>query len=340
MSREIRWGILGCGNIANKFAEGLKVLDNARLHAVASRSQAKADEFAAKHGAKVACGSYEQMLAREDVDVVYIASPHSEHCSHAILCLEAGKAVLCEKPLARNTGECLRMVECARGKGLFLMEAMWTRFLPVFVQVREWISKGAIGCPLMLHADFSFRTNFNPTSRLFDPALAGGGLLDVGVYTIALAQMVFGSRPTEIRSLANLGTTGVDEQNALLLGYAGGGLALLSSGVRTPGSMAARITGSEGAIEIPSFFNAKEATLKPLGGAAETCRPEFVGTGYNYQAVEVMRCLQENLKESPIMPLEESLDIARIMDRARLEWGVFYPGEDAEELRRLAKPSN
>jgi dihydrodiol dehydrogenase / D-xylose 1-dehydrogenase (NADP) len=248
------------------------------------------------------------------VDAVYVATPHPFHREHTLLCLEHGKAVLCEKPMGVKERQVREVVDCARAQDVFLMEAMWTRFLPAIGKVREWLQGGAIGDVRMVTADFGFRTGWNPEGRLLNPDLAGGALLDVGVYTVAFAAMVLGDSPVEIQASAHIGETGVDEQSAMLLRYADGALALLSCAVRTSTPQEARIQGTEGSIHIPGCWHATSAFLQ-VGNADPV---EFEGpVGYHYEAAEVMSCLASGDKESATMPLDESIAIARTLEQAR-----------------------
>jgi dihydrodiol dehydrogenase / D-xylose 1-dehydrogenase (NADP) len=324
MKDRIGWGILGPGTIAAKFAADLRQLDDARLAAVGSRSAERAAAFAQAHGFEHACSSYVELVEDPDVDVVYVATPHPFHREHALLCLRHNKSVLCEKPMAVNEAQVREMVTCARERGVFLMEAMWTRALPVMRQVQRWLDEARIGDVRMLTADFGFRTGWNPEGRLLNLDLAGGALLDVGVYTVALASMVFGAPPVEIRAAAHIGETGVDEQTAMVLRYGDGALALLSCAVRTDTPQGARIGGAEGSIDIPAFWHATSATLRVRGQ-----EPEQVSgpVGYHYEAAEVMACLRGGNQESSLMPLAESISIARTMEHVRAQIGLVYPME-------------
>ncbi|HMD67609.1 MAG TPA: Gfo/Idh/MocA family oxidoreductase [Chitinivibrionales bacterium] len=320
-----KWGILGCGNIAGKFADALLAVPNAQLHAVASRSETKAREFGKKHHATKWHAGYGALAADPEVDAVYVATPHALHKAHTILCLNGGKPVLCEKPFAINRREAEEMVAVARTKKLFLMEAMWTRFLPVICKVRELLAGGIIGDVRMLTADFGFRAEVNPQARLFDPALGGGSLLDVGVYSVAMAFMIFNRGPSALASTASLGTTGVDEQAAAILRYDKGEMALLSSAIIARTANEANIFGTGGSIRIPSFWRAVTATVS-AGDTREISIP-FRANGYEYEAEEVMRCVAEGRLESDMMPLSESLDIMATMDAIRAQWGLVYPME-------------
>lgn len=324
---KVRWGILGPGAIAHKFVAGLSVIPDAEVVAVGSRSKERANAFADEYGIPRRYGSYQQLVEDPDVDVIYVATPHSFHKEHTLLCLKAGKAVLCEKPMGINAGEVAEMIQVAREKQLFLMEAMWTRFLPVWVKIRELLADGVIGEPRMLMADFGFRAPKDPGHRLFNPELAGGALLDVGVYTISLAYMVFGKEPADMVSLAHLGDTGVDEQGAYIFRYDNGALAVLASAVSTDTPQAARIMGTKGSIYVPNFWHATSLRLELSGKEPEEVEFPSPGNGYNFEALEVMRCLREGKLESEIMPLNETLKIAETMDRIRTSWGLKYPME-------------
>lgn len=327
MTKTINWGILGPGNIAHQFARGLNVLDDAKLIAVGSRSIERAAEFADEFDIPHKYGSYVELANDQDVDAIYVATLHPFHKENTILCLEAGKAVLCEKPFAINAQQVQEMIKTARQSGKFLMEAMWTRFFPVMVKVRKWLAESVIGEVRMLTADFGFRAGWNAEGRALNPNLAGGGLLDVGVYTISMASMVFGGSPKKISSMAHLGKTGIDEQAAMLLGYDAGQLAVLFCAVRTNTPQNARILGTDGSIYIPNFWHPNSMTLNASGKDAEQIEIPFDGNGYNYEAAEVMRCLREGKVESDIMPLDESLSIIKTMDEIREQWGLKYPME-------------
>jgi predicted dehydrogenase len=327
MADKIRWGIIGTGAIARKFAEALAFVPDAELCAVGSRTQASADEFAARFGVPHAHPSYEALANDPDVDVVYIATPHPLHKENSILCLHAGKAVLCEKPFTINAREAEEVIRLAREKRLFLMEAMWSRFLPAMVEVRRLLSAGAIGEVRMLTAHCGFRAPFNPQSRLFNPQLGGGALLDVGVYPVSLASMIFGA-PTRITSMAHLGETGVDEHSAFILGYGAGELAVLGTALRLNLPAEAVLLGTEGTITIHGpWWRATALTLSVPGKEDRVIPAPLTGNGYNYEAAEVVRCLRAGRLESETMPLDETLSIMQTLDRIRAPWGLQYPAE-------------
>ena len=323
----IRWGILAPGSIAKKFVTGLKGADGAVAVAAGSRDLGRAQKFCAEYNIPKAYGSYEELVKDPDVDAVYIASPHPFHKEHALLCLRNNKAVLCEKPFTVNAKDAEEIIKLARERKVFCMEAMWTRFLPHMRQVRKWIDQGAIGEVQRLTADFSFRSGWNPEGRLLNPALAGGGLMDVGIYVTSLAYLTMRDKPSVIKSFAQIGATGVDEQAGIIFGYKNGSMATITCGVRVKGSHAAEIIGTEGTIEIPTcFWNGTTAILK-AGNVVSRFEQAHKSNGYEFEADEVAACLREGKTESAIMPLSETLDIMKTLDEIRGQWGLRYPFE-------------
>lgn len=328
MTHKIRWGILSTGFIAKTFAEGLAVLPDAELIAVGSRTQASADSFGKLFDIPRRYASYEALAQDPDVDVIYVATPHPFHKENSLLCLEAGKAVLCEKPFAINAEEAEAVIKVAQAKQLFIMEAMWTRFIPLMVKLRQLLAEGAIGEVRMLTADFGFRIPFNAQSRLLNPELGGGALLDVGIYPVSLAFMLFGGAPAEITSMAHLGQTGVDEQAAITFRYPEGQLALLHTAVRTETPQEAIIMGTEGRIKIHApWWRPSRLTLSLPRQPDEVIDIPYHGNGYNYEAAEVMRCLRAGKLQSDTMPHEETLTIMQTLDKIRAQWGLSYPSE-------------
>jgi predicted dehydrogenase len=324
----VRWGIIGRGWIAEYFAAGLRALPDAELVAVGSRRPETAEEFGDKLGVPRRHGSHEALARDPDVDVIYVATPHQAHKSATLLCLAAGKPVLCEKPFAINAREAEEMIAAARRCDLFLMEAMWTRFVPLMTKVRALLADGAIGEVRMLSADLGFRASPGRPHRLFDPAHGGGALMDVGVYVVSFASMVLGP-PTRIVSLPTMGESGVDEQAAVILGHAGGALSILSTAIRTTTPHVATIMGTDGMIEIHHDWHKPTAFTLTIAGktpARFEVLPE--GNGYNYEAAEVMRCLRAGLKESPILPLDETRSIVQTLDEIRAQWGLRFPVEE------------
>jgi len=329
MTKTINWGIIGLGKIAHKFAQDLAQVNHARLLAVASTSSGRAQDFATAYGAPHAYGSYDGILDCPDLDVVYIATPHNLHHSSTLLCLNKGIAVLCEKPFAIHARQAAEMIETARAQDTFLMEALWTRFLPVMEKALELIASGAIGEVLSIKADFGFKAVFEPRSRLYNPVLGGGALLDIGIYPVFLAQLLFG-KPTSIHARAHIGPTGVDEEIGVILQYAGGQLAHLHASIRSKTKTEAFIYGELGTIHIHTRWH--EATALTL--LKHEQRPlDFTfpmrGHGYNFEAQEVVHCLQEGLKESPLWPLKSTQSLMELLDAIRREAGIVY-AEDGE----------
>ena len=326
MQKKIKWGIMGPGRIAHKFAQSLKCSEAAEMTAVGSRSIERAEKFAKEYGVSRSYGSYADLAADTDVDIIYVATPHPAHFECTMLCLKAGKAVLCEKPFTLNASETKVLIKTARASKLFLMEAMWMRYLPAIVKVRELLTQGAIGETRMVKADFGNRIPWEPSGRLLNPELGGGALLDVGIYPVSFASMVLGASPTKLTGVAYLGETGVDEQFSAVLGYEAGKIATLSGAVRTSLINEARIIGTDGYIRVPDFWRASALELYQ-NGKMEKFELPFRATGYIHEAEEAMYCLREGLTESSVMPLDESLKIMKILDTLRKQWGLKYPQE-------------
>jgi dihydrodiol dehydrogenase / D-xylose 1-dehydrogenase (NADP) len=323
----INWGILGCGNIAVSFARDLAVLRDARLLGVASKSKERAENLGKSFGVERRYYSYSELASDPDIDAIYVATRHHDHLSAASLCIENGKSVLVEKPFCVNAAEAEQLIALTRKRNVFLMEAMWTRFLPVIKAVKERIKKGDIGAVSMLFADFGFKAPYDPQSRVFNPELAGGALLDIGVYPISFASLIFEKQPDEISSDAIIGTTSVDEQSSYLFRYGDHALAILASTVRGISPRTAHIVGENGSFHIPQFWKARSASLIRGEKTVEVLEPAFQGSGYNYQAQEVIDCIRRGETESSIMPLGESLAIMHTMDRVRDQIGLKYPFE-------------
>lgn len=326
MTERIRWGIAATGYIADRFVAGLRQLDDADVAAVGSRAKERADEFAARHDIDRRHGSYEALADDPDVDVVYVASPHAHHEAEALRYLVAGKPVLCEKPFALNRRQAERMVAAARERRLFLMEAMWSRFLPAYRILRDLLADGRVGTPLVVESDFGFRRPVDPDHRLFAPALGGGALLDLGIYPLQLASLVLGP-PDRVSAQAHLGETGVDEQVVALLHHPTGGLAVVKAAIRVALSCTARISASGGWIDLPAFMHAPDHLVVGDHAGTERIGAGWEGEGLRFQADEVHRCLRAGLTESPVMPLDETLALAGTLDHIRGEIGLAYPGE-------------
>jgi predicted dehydrogenase len=322
--QKVRWGILGPGGIASTFANDLPLVPGAELAAVGSRSAQSAAAFAERHGFARAHGSYAELAADDEVDVVYVATPHAFHLDAALTCIEAGKAVLVEKPITLDLAGAARLVQAARTGGVFLMEAMWMRFNPAIRKIAELVEEGAIGWVSALHADFGLHGPFPAEHRLRDPKLGGGALLDLGVYPINLVHLIMGT-PAEVRSWAHLTPEGVDENTGVLFGYQAGAVAALTCSINGESRNAASITGTEGRIDIPpGFFNATSFTLTRPGRETETFHFPYEGSGYQFEAAEVQRCVLAGELESPLMSHTTTLEIMTLLDTIRDEIGVTY----------------
>lgn len=307
------WGILGTGKIAGKFIEGLETVKGAKAYAVASRTEEKALEFANQYSVQVGYGSYAEMVNDPLVDVIYIATPNNLHYENTMLCLQAGKAVLCEKPFALNSSQLKEMIALAKEKKVFLMEALWTRFLPTIDKVMGLIASGAIGEPHMIKADFGFKANYSPESRLFDPALGGGSVLDIGIYPIFLSMLLFG-KPTTVKSLAINAPTGTDMSTGMLLSHDKGRLSVLASSFAVSLETKAEIVGTEGTITLHRMFHMPTSISITVNGKTKKVPVKMKGNGYNYEAEEVMRCLAKGQLESEKMPHLFSLDLMEVID--------------------------
>ncbi|MDQ0113899.1 Gfo/Idh/MocA family protein [Paenibacillus harenae] len=328
--KTINWGIAGPGWISSKFAKDLAFAEGAKLVAVGGRSLDKAESFAKQFDIPRAYGSLKELAADGEVDIVYIGTLHPAHKENALMLLRAGKAVLCEKPFTINAAEAEEMIRFARENGIFLMEAMWTRYLPPIRKVREWLAEGHIGEVRMVKADFGFDMGWAPESRLLDPKLGGGALLDAGIYPISFASMVFGEQPAKIMSSARIGQTGVDEQFSLLFEYEGGRTAALNGAVQLGMVSDAYIYGTKGYIHAPNFLFGKMASLHVSGQEPILFEDGREPDGYYFEAEEAMNCLREGKLESAIMPLDETLAIMRTLDTIRAQWGLRYPADEQD----------
>ena len=325
---KLRWGVIGTGTIAEEGARAIALLPDAELVAVGSRTQASADAFADKWGVPNRHASYGSLVNDAEVDVVYVATPHPYHKENAMLALDAGKHVLLEKPFTLNAKAAQEVIDRARSKGLFLMEAMWTRFVPATLKLREMIDQGIIGDVQMLSVNLTFDQPYDLEGRLYKPELGGGALLDLGVYTVSYASLFLGE-PSGIQSHMVAAPTGVDQHHAILLNYDDvGAIAQLSSAMRLPSPPEATLIGRKGSIRVHSpFYCPGELTVDVGGAESQAIKIPYVGTGYQYEFAHVHQCLKDGLVESPIMPLDESLQIMQTMDTIRAQWGLTYPGE-------------
>jgi predicted dehydrogenase len=327
MSDMVRWGILGTGKIARAFAVGLLDTPGAVLAAVGSRSFATAEAFGAEFGALASYGSYQELADAGDVDLVYIATPHTLHAENARMALEAGKGVLCEKPFTINRREAEQVVALARAKKLFLMEAMWTRFMPALAEVRRIIASGEIGAVSHLSADFGFVAGVRPEHRVLNHALGGGALLDLGIYPLSIAAALLG--PIEsVQAQAEIGVTGVDLQTAFTLKHAGGGMSTCSCSLRARTPVELTVSGELGHIRIDTMFHrAKTVTVSLADGVLRTVPTPFIGNGYAHEAIEAQRCWRAGLTESDVMPLDETLALMGVLDTIRGQIGLRYAAD-------------
>jgi predicted dehydrogenase len=315
MTKPLRWGILGTGGIAHTFAHDLSFIDEGVVAAVGSRSQSSADAFGDEFDVPLRFDTYEALVGSDQVDVIYVATPHPMHFENAMLALNHAKPVLVEKAFTMTAQEARDLVAAARAKKLFLMEAMWTRFLPHVIAVRDLIAQGALGDIVTFEADHGQWFASDPTSRLFAPELGGGALFDLGVYPVSFASMLFGA-PDRLTALVDPAFSGVDGQASMLFGYTNGAHAVLtcSSGARS--ATRASISGTKARIEIAGDFYAPTsfALISRDGDEQQFDFPQR-GRGLYYQAQEVARCLDEGRTESELMPLEESIEIVATMER-------------------------
>lgn len=328
----VRWGILATGGIAAAFTADLVDLPDAEVVAVASRSTESAKAFADRFGIGRAYGDWESLARDEDVDVIYVATPHAAHRAAAGLCLEAGRNVLCEKAFTLNLREAEELVALAKEHGGFLMEAMWMYCNPLVRRLKALVDDGAIGEVRTVQADFGLAGPFPPAHRLRDPGQGGGALLDLGVYPVSFAQLLLGE-PTGITSRAVLSEEGVDLQTGALFTWDSGALASLHCSINGGTAVVASVTGSKGRIDIPSgFFHPERFVLHRDGRDPEefTADPaDGPRTSFRHEAREVMRALRAGEKESPLVPLDGTLAIMRTLDTIRAQIGVRYPGEAA-----------
>lgn len=326
-AKKFNWGILGPGRIAHQFAKGLKVIDDANLYAVASSKIERAQEFANEYGGAKTYSSYEELVNDPDVDGVYISTPHRFHFGNIMLCLNAGKPVLCEKPLTVNANEARELIKTSRAKNIFLMEALWSRYLPIYSVIRKWLDEKAIGDISLMVGTFGFNAPKDKDDRWQNPELAGGTLLDMGIYPIAISQWVMRSQPKSFFSMAHIGTTGVDELTTILLKYENDVISECHSSFLSNHVNDFLIYGSKGYIRIhPAFWASTKASLFVNDEELTISRPLRAG-GFEYQTEEAMRCIRAGLLESPGMSHADTLANMELMDSIRIGIGVKYPFE-------------
>jgi predicted dehydrogenase len=325
----LKWGILAPGGIANKFADAVRDFTAGTVVAVGSRDAGRAADFAEGHGIPRSYGSYADLVADDDVEAVYVASPHSGHREHALLAINAGKHVLIEKALARNSSEVEDIFAAAQQKRAFAMEAMWSRHLPHMAEVRRRVADGAIGEIVTLAADHGQALDLPNDHRLKSPELAGGALLDLGVYPIAFAVDLLGP-PVEVKALGRLTDTGVDGHVSLVLDYGGKALAVLDTTLWTKTPTTAVVSGTEGSIEIDGDFYAPNVVRLRKADRGRTVVEEWGGpidNGFQFEAAELARCVADGKQESERMTWASSRAVIGVLDEARRQVGVRYPGE-------------
>jgi predicted dehydrogenase len=321
----INWGILGPGKIAHKFVQGLQTLPDARFYSAGSRSVERAKKFAGEYGATKAFGSYRELAEDPDTNIIYVATPHPFHYENTLLCLENSKPVLCEKPFTINTRQLKHLIEVARRKKVFLMEALWSRFVPSIMGILEISNSGKLGAVRFVNADFGFRGEYDPLNRMFNPELGGGALLDIGIYPVFLAMLLLGE-PDRIKAAARFASTGVDESTSMIFLYNNGNIANLSCTFMADTPIQADVIFEKGRVRLnPKWFTPTSLTLVHEDRTEENILFDEPGNGYQYQAVECMRCLREGLTESPVMNLDFSLSLMEVLDRIRKECGLVYP---------------
>lgn len=324
---KVKWGILGAGNISDSFVSDFKEVHNGEVVAVAARSKSRAEEFAQKHNIEKFYGDYKEMLSNKEIDIIYIGTTHNFHYEHTKLCFDHGKSVLCEKPVTVNTAQFEELREIAKEKELFYMEAMWTYFLPAIKKVKEWIQAGEIGEVNTIKAEFGFTPDYIPENRLFNLNLAGGALLDIGIYTLAISNYIIEDNIDEVFCSAKIGETGVDEHEAITIKYENGTIAQLTNSLRNDLENKVYIYGSGGRIIIEDdFWMSKKVTLVSEN-KKETFEDIRYTIGYNYEATEVGECIIKGEKECTLMPLDKSLKSMKLMDELREIMSLKYPFE-------------
>ena len=334
--KQVKWGIVGTGNISTQFAQGLQQVEHAKISAVASRSIDSARAFAQKFDIPTCYGSYEEMAKDTELEIIYIGTPHTQHYDHVMLFLEAGFAVVCEKPLGVNAAQTEKMIQKAREKNVFFLEGMWTRFFPAFQQAQEWVRAGHIGQPKMIQACFGYDGSSNKAQWRFQHDMAGGALLDVGIYPLAMTFAMFGTDPVKMTTSAYL-ENGVDEYNTFTLAYADGRIAVLSDGIGLALNNSVYIGGTKGAVLLgEGWWHPSRAELVSLEDSGADGSPKrevfdepYPSSGFQYEASAVQRHFLAGLKEAPEMPLDETLKIARMLDAIRAQWPLSYKEDKA-----------
>lgn len=324
MNKTFKIGIIGAGWIAEKMAETVAAMNGYEISAIASRSIERARLFAAKFNIEKAYGSYEELVHNNDIDLIYVATPHSHHFQHTKLAVEHGKSCLVEKAFTANAREAAELLQLAESKGVFVTEAIWTRYMPLSHKIKELLDGGAIGEPRLLSASLCYP--LEDKERITNPALCGGTLLDVGVYVLNFARMYFGNNVVKTVSNCQLGATGMDMQESISLSYADGKMANLQAGARCLNDRQGVISGTEGYIRIDNVNCPERVEVYRNYALVDTYeKPSDMISGYEYQVMESRRCIEAGLLESPMMTHKETISVMHQMDSLRKEWGVKYP---------------
>ena len=328
MGEKYKWGILAPGKMSAKFTQGLKLLDNVELYAVGSRDKSRAEQFAREFGYKKFYGSYEELVNDDEVDVIYIASPHSHHLEHTMLCLKHKKAVICEKAFAMNSREVTTMIDEAEKQKVFLMEALWPPFQPIYRKTKEILLDGEPGKILHMDARFSFQAPFDRSDRKFNLDLGGGSLLDIGIYPV-IDTIYFMGIPSDIVAKASFSETGSEDSISIIFSYSDGRMATLYSSFRTAGGIGCDLLCENGNL----FFSRARDMSQQLSVAMNGKKVKEYsllpdGMGYQFEAIDVMKCLDEGKMESSIVPHSFSLDLINVLDRIRKAAGIIFPGRD------------
>ena len=324
----LNWGLIGCGTIAPAFINAIKSQKDCKLLAIASQYSNNASIYKMTYGIERKYDSYENLANDPDIDIVYIATTNQIHADNIALFLSHGKHVLCEKPITISAKLAKEVIWTAKEKKLFLMEGMWTRFLPSMVKIKKWLDAGIIGKIRCIYADFGFINEWGPERRLLNKSLCGGTLLDNGVYPISFASMIFGKQPDEIKTLTTLGFTGVDEFSSYLFKYGHDQFAVLSSSIRLETPQNATIVGEKGTIFLPEFWHCQKVVLSLKGNKQKSYYFPFKINGFEYEIETVNNCILEGKTECELMPLHESIAILETIDKIRCEWGLKYPIEN------------
>lgn len=321
----VRLGIVGPGRIVERVMPDMVNSSEIKITAVASRSYERAEAAARKYNIPHAYGSYEEMAASDQVDLVYIALPHPFHCEAACLMMQHGKNVICEKPMTVNDAEAEKMIRCARENNVFLMEAMWTRFVPATLKAKELVAAGAIGEIRHMYADFAFRGAYDEKDRVYALDLAGGALLDLGVYPLMAMTDFMGCQPVKASALAHKAPTGADMRMSVQMLFENGVTGQFFCGMDVTGEQSMLLYGTEGIIEIPHFWEAESVILRRSGCEEEIYRYPHQFENYHYEFDHAAKCIQQGLKESPVVTLAESLAVSKLCTELRKETGILYP---------------